>query len=163
MPNSEKEAPKRTTLRSERVLSPIREELSLCIDMVKDIVNIYPNPDAWYTLLTGGYTARKAAITLPPAQRSFLQKLYEDDEKVLVRHIHSFLHKPRYLENLNYLDREGKTAAQQAHEKGHAAIVKLLKDKPVTIRFDMDEESWSTPQVLSDAPAPRAGCGAGLP
>ena len=101
--------------------------------IVDDIATIYPNPDAWFTLLTGGYTARKAAITLPPAQRSFLQKLYEDDEKVLLRHIHSFLHKPRYLADLDTRDSDGRTAAQVAQSNGHEAIVTLLQDSGATV------------------------------
>ena len=82
------------------------------LETVKDIVCIYPNPDAWYTLLAGGYTARKAAITLPPAQRSFLEKLYEDDEKVVLKLVRSFLYKPRYQRDLNAKNEEGSTAME---------------------------------------------------
>eukprot|EP00947_MAST-08B_sp_MAST-8B-sp1_P005572 g5572.t1 len=97
------------------------------IDMVKDIVNIYPNPDAWYTLLTGGYTARKAATTLPPAQRSFLEKLYDDDEKVVLKLVRSFLYKPRYQRDLNAKENYGWTPLRLAEMRGFTDIVKLLK------------------------------------
>ena len=98
--------------------------------MVDDIVTVYPTSKRWYAFLMSAGTATKRAVNLPPAHRSSAGKLYKKD---VLRHIHSLLHKPRYLADLNTRDSNGETAAQIAQRLGHQAIVKLLKDNGATV------------------------------
>ena len=45
----------------------------------------------------------------------------------LDRRVYSFLCKPQYFDDLDYLDKKGKTATQIAQRKGNAAIVEILR------------------------------------
>ena len=107
--------------------------------LVDDIATIYPNPKAWHVVLMGSGSSaprpelrrRSRRLAKPWVQRSSpLGQIYKKD---VLRLIHSFLHKPRYLKNLDYLDDKGRTAAQHAQEQGHAVIVKLLKDSGAAV------------------------------
>ena len=98
------------------------------IDMVDEIVSIYPKPKAWHMFLLGAGAAglrhkklRRSPRFAPPP--GFLGKLYKKD---VLRHIHSFLHKRRYLDDLDTLDSDGYTAAQYAKGNDYDDILKLL-------------------------------------
>eukprot|EP00947_MAST-08B_sp_MAST-8B-sp1_P006354 g6354.t1 len=98
------------------------------IDMVDEIVSIYPKPKAWHMFLLGAGAAglrhkklRRSPRFAPPP--GFLGKLYKKD---VLRHIHSFLHKRRYLDDLDTPDSDGYTAAQYAKAYGYDDILKLL-------------------------------------
>jgi ankyrin repeat protein len=116
--------------------------------LVDDIATIYPNPKAWHVVLMGSGSSaplpqlrrRSRRLEKPLVQRSSpLGQIYKKD---VLRLIHSFLHKPRYLKNLDYLDDQGKTAAQWAQEKGHTKIAKLLKKNGAAAQgLDDDDDS----------------------
>eukprot|EP00947_MAST-08B_sp_MAST-8B-sp1_P003946 g3946.t1 len=97
--------------------------------IVDDIVSIL-EPKAWHAFVMSGGTAAARAQNLPPAQRSFLGKIFKKD---VMLHIKSFLKKPRYFIYLDAKDRGGESAAQIAQSKGHQAIVALLRDNGATI------------------------------
>eukprot|EP00947_MAST-08B_sp_MAST-8B-sp1_P005389 g5389.t1 len=85
--------------------------------MVDDIVTIYPNFRRWLAFLMSTGTATARAAQLPPEhQQLFLGAIYKQVD--VLRHIHSFLHKPRYMQDLNMTDVQGETALQIAQRLG---------------------------------------------
>lgn len=98
------------------------------IQVVDDIITMYPTSKRWYAFLMS-INAATQRPEIPLARRSSASKLYTQD---LLFHIRSFLRKPRYFADIDYLDDTGCTAAELAQHGGHDTIVALLFENGAT-------------------------------
>ena len=53
-----------------------------------------------------------------------LPRIYKPE---IMRKIHSFLHKPRFVDSFETVNRDGKTAEQVARNAGHTSTARLLR------------------------------------
>ena len=101
--------------------------------VVDTLISIYPHPESWHMFLMGcaapsTLTAYLAAPSSRP--RIHLPRIYVDQVMHL---IWSFLHKPRYVADLNEVDSSGWTALQVADDAGHVGVSALLRENGASL------------------------------
>ena len=86
---------------------------------VKVLAEIYPAPDTWQMFLLGGGAASELASyrelpadTTDGPRRNHLPRLYS--KKDMIEEVYTYLHKPRYVDDIAQVDRKGRTALQAA-------------------------------------------------
>ena len=101
--------------------------------VVDTLISIYPHPETWHMFLMGcaapsTLTTYLAAPSSRP--RIHLPRIYVDRVMNL---IWSFLHKPRYVADLNEVDSSGRTALHLADNAGHVGVSALLRENGASL------------------------------
>jgi ankyrin repeat protein len=94
--------------------------------VVDTLISIYPDPETWHMFLMGcAAPSTLTAYLAAPSSRPHihLPRIYVDQVMHL---IWSFLHKPRYVADLDEVDSSGWTALQLSDREGHGRVSWLL-------------------------------------